>query len=132
VRRFARKLDKAIRGIDPETLRRLEAYSWPGNVRELQNVIERSVIVCESETFAIDPGWSESAPAPDEPSADSPSVSERGSPGVSTLAEVESGAILRALQSCNGVVGGPRGAAAQLGLKRTTLQARMKKLGIRA
>jgi transcriptional regulator with GAF, ATPase, and Fis domain len=140
VRRFALKLDKTIRGIDPETLHWLEAYSWPGNLRELQNVIERSVIVCESETFAVDPAWSESAPAPDEPNADLPSaepesrslesVSERGSSGAPTLAEVLRGAILRALQSCDGVVGGPCGAAARLGLKRTTLQARMKKLGI--
>jgi formate hydrogenlyase transcriptional activator len=51
------KLGKTIRGIDPEALDLLEAYSWPGNVRELQNVIERSVIVCESETFTLDPSW---------------------------------------------------------------------------
>ena len=58
---------KTIRGIDPEALERLEAYSWPGNVRELQNVIERSVIVCESETFTLDPSWPDSEPALDEP-----------------------------------------------------------------
>jgi len=140
VRRFARKLGKTIRSIDPETLRRLEVYSWPGNVRELQNVIERSVIVCESETFALDPSWSECAAPLDEPTADSPlpepeasaspSVSERVSSGRGTLAEIQREAILRAVQSSNGVLGGPRGAAAKLGLKRTTLQARMKKLGI--
>src|SRR5258706_7447610 len=57
VQRFAQKLGKTIRGMDAQALERLEAYSWPGNVRELQNVIERSVIVCDSETFTVDPGW---------------------------------------------------------------------------
>jgi transcriptional regulator with GAF, ATPase, and Fis domain len=139
-RRSARKLGKSIRSIDPEALRRLEAYPWPGNVRELQNVIERSVIVCESETLTLDSSWRENNTAPDEPNADSrsaepesrslESVSEHESSGAPTLAEVQRGAILRALRSCNGMIGGPRGAAAQLGLKRTTLQARMKKLGL--
>jgi len=140
-RRSARKLGNSFRGIDPEALRRLEAYAWPGNVRELQNVIERSVIVCESEKLTLDPSWRESDTAPEEPSGDSPSAvegesrasasaSERGSSGAPTLEDVQCEAIVRALRSCNWVIGGPRGAAAQLGLKRTTLQARMKKLGI--
>src|SRR5262245_288696 len=57
VARWAREAGKTIRGIDPDSLARLEAHSWPGNVRELQNVIERSMIVCESETFTVDPTW---------------------------------------------------------------------------
>jgi formate hydrogenlyase transcriptional activator len=121
VRRCARELGKAIRGIDPKALELLEAYSWPGNVRELQNVIERSLIVCESETFTLDPSWSHS-----EPSSLVPPDASLGS----TLDEVQREAILRALQSCDGIIGGPKGAAALLGLKRTTLQARMQKLGI--
>ena len=121
VRRCARELGKTIRGIDPEALELLEAYSWPGNVRELQNVIERSVIVCESETFALDPSWSHSEPSSLVP----PDTSLE-----STLDEIQREAILRALQSCDWIIGGPKGAAALLGLKRTTLQARMQKLGI--
>jgi transcriptional regulator with GAF, ATPase, and Fis domain len=124
VRRFARKLGKTIRGIDPEALAQLDAFSWPGNVRELQNVIERSVIVCESETFTVDPGWLHSAPL--EPR----SAVEAGSSLTSTLHNIQRDAILRALQSCGWVIGGPKGAATALGLKRTTLQARMQKLGI--
>src|SRR5262245_33645912 len=67
VRSAARKVGKTIRGIDPQSLGQLEAYSWPGNVRELQNVIESSVIVCESETFTVDPSWVESCPPHDVP-----------------------------------------------------------------
>jgi formate hydrogenlyase transcriptional activator len=129
-RRAARKHGKSIRGIDPEALRRLEAYAWPGNVRELQNVVERSVIVCESETLTLDPSLRESDTAAEEPSGESPSAVERSSSGASTLADVQREAILRSLRSCHWVIGGPRGAAVQLGLKRTTLQARMRKLGI--
>ena len=136
VRCSARKLGKTIRGIDPAARDRLEAYSWPGNVRELENVIERSVIVCESETFTLDPSWPDAEPAldvrksscqPDKPPEPN-SVAQPGS--LPTLDDIQREAILRALQSCNWVIGGPRGAAALLGLKRTTLQARINKLGI--
>ena len=120
VRRCAREVGKTFRGIDPRSLELLEAHSWPGNVRELQNVIERSVIVCESETFTVDPSWRHSGP----------SLVAPGASLGSTLDDIQRDAILRALQSCNWVIGGPRGAAALLGLKRTTLQARMHKLGI--
>ena len=137
VRRSARKVGKAIRGIHPEALERLAAYTWPGNVRELQNVIERSVIVCESETFTLDPSWPDSDPALDEPNyscqpAEPPEPSSPAQSGSlrSTLDDIQREAILRALQSCNWVIGGPRGAAARLGVKRTTLQARIHKLGI--
>ena len=140
VRGSARKLGKTIRGIDPEALDLLEAYSWPGNVRELQNVIERSVIVCESERFTLDPSWlyGERADEPNpqnaedrglEASAPSPVAQPSSLP---TLADVQRAAILRALQSCNWVIGGPHGAAALLGIKRTTLQARVQKLGLAA
>jgi len=124
VRRSARDLGKTIRASDPSALERLEAYSWPGNVRELQNVIERSVIVCESETFTVDPSWSEDHPAIEEPKIATPRSE------ASTLDDVQRDAILRALHSRNWVIGGPHGAAALLGIKRTTLQARMRKLGI--
>jgi transcriptional regulator with GAF, ATPase, and Fis domain len=142
VRRCARKLGKTICGIDPAALDRLQAYSWPGNVRELQNVIERSVIVCESETFTVDPSWVHGERAPDEPNPERPDDRgvEAGEPSSlaqaralpSTLADIQRDAILRALQSCNWVIGGPDGAAALLGIKRTTLQARVQKLGLAA
>ena len=125
VRRCAREVGKTIRGIDPDALERLEAYSWPGNVRELQNVIERSVIVCESETFTVDPCWLHSEPALESTLPSTPPTTRP-----STLDDVQREAIQRALQSCDWIIGGPKGAAALLGLKRTTLQARMHKLGI--
>jgi formate hydrogenlyase transcriptional activator len=90
-------------------------------VRELANVIERSVILCESDTLMLDAGWRPSEPAPRDASCPSRAP---------TLDEIQRDAIVRALQSCNGILGGPRGAASLLGIKRTTLQARMHKLGI--
>jgi formate hydrogenlyase transcriptional activator len=126
--RYARDLGKTIRSIDPHSVALLEAHSWPGNVRELQNVIERSVIVCESETLTVDPSWNHGAPARDEVRPSFLAAPEPSLP--STLDEVQREAILRALQSCDWIIGGAKGAAALLGLKRTTLQARMQKLGI--
>jgi len=134
-------MGRQIETIPSEIMKALVQYPWPGNVRELQNVIERSMIVCESETFTLDPSWPDSDPALDEPKPECPdargveaaepnSVAQPGS--LPTLADIEREAILRALQSCNGVIGGPRGAAARLGIKRTTLQARVHKLGIAA
>jgi DNA-binding NtrC family response regulator len=57
VKRFAEKMAKRIRRIDKHTLELCERYSWPGNIRELQNIVERSVILCSSETFSIDEAW---------------------------------------------------------------------------
>ena len=131
VQRSARKLGTTIRGIDPAALDRLEAYSWPGNVRELQNVIERSVIVCESETFTLDPSWLHVDPVADAAAPAPTPLAKPTSSRMPTLADIEREAILRALHSCNWVVGGPRGAAAVLGIKRTTLQARIERLGLR-
>jgi transcriptional regulator with GAF, ATPase, and Fis domain len=140
VRRSARRVGKSIRAIDPGDLAPLEAYSWPGNVRELQNVIECSVILCESDTFAVDPGWLHSEPPLAEPKharlhageTKSPEPKAVPRPGAlrSTLDDIQREAILSAVQSCGWIIGGPNGAAALLGLKRTTLQARMHKLGI--
>ncbi len=62
--RYARKAGKQIRGINKKTLELLQAYPWPGNIRELQNVIERSVIVCETETFSVDESWLSQEPRP--------------------------------------------------------------------
>jgi transcriptional regulator with GAF, ATPase, and Fis domain len=139
VDRFARRAGRSIRGIHPETLAPLEAYPWPGNVRELQNLVERSLIVCESDLFSVDESWlrktaSDSAPPPPSiPDGDVPRASAPAQPRPTrppTLDEVQRQAILDALRAQNGIIGGPHGAAARLGVKRTTLQARMRRLGI--
>jgi len=137
--RCARRARKTIRRISKKTLALLGAYSWPGNIRELENVIERSVIMCESEVFSIDEGWlsGEAGPAlPPRPPLRllqfpaSESRPRESSQSNVTLEEIEREAILRALRSANWMVGGANGAATILGLKRTTLQSRMRKLGI--
>jgi transcriptional regulator with GAF, ATPase, and Fis domain len=127
VRRCANAVGKTLHEIDSDALARLEAHSWPGNVRELQNVIERSVIVGESETFSVDPCWQADAVQTDRADRCAPAES---SASARSLDDIQREAIVRALQSCAWIIGGPRGAAALLGLKRTTLQARMQKLGI--
>jgi transcriptional regulator with GAF, ATPase, and Fis domain len=140
VDRYASRTRKAIRRISKKTLALLEAHPWPGNIRELQNVIERSVIMCESEVFSIDEGWlcqemARARPAPQPlrflqlPATGSRPRKPMHSNG-GTLEEIEREAILRALRSTNWMVGGVNGAAAVLGLKRTTLQTRMQRLGI--
>jgi transcriptional regulator with GAF, ATPase, and Fis domain len=139
VDRYATRARKKIRRICRRTLSLLETYPWPGNIRELQNVVERSVIMCESELFSIDEGWlsREAARArlAQQPASLVPFPGSEVRPRESrqsnvTLEEIEREAILRALRSANWTVGGANGAAAMLGLKRTTLQARMQRLGI--
>jgi transcriptional regulator with GAF, ATPase, and Fis domain len=136
---YARQARKSIRRISDTTLVLLEGYTWPGNIRELQNVIERSVIMCESEVFSIDEGWlsHETTRAQQArrsfqllqfPASEMQPRESR--PAAVTLEEIERQAILRTLRSVNWMVGGADGAAAILGLKRTTLQGRMRKLGI--
>ena len=117
VERHVRREGKAIPIIPERTAAALEAYGWPGNVRELQNVIERSMILCDSGVLSI---------------ADS-SVrwkSHETTAGDPTLAEIQREAIVRALHRSEWRVGGAKGAAAALDVPRTTLQARMRKLGI--
>jgi formate hydrogenlyase transcriptional activator len=138
VERCAREARKTIRRISTQTLALLEQYPWPGNIRELQNIVERAVIMCESDVFSIEETWlsrhaGRAQPAR-EPIALPVSGSNRGHPesghGNVTLEDIQREAILRALRSANWTVGGANGAAAMLGLKRTTLQARMQRLGI--
>ena len=119
VERCALQAKKTIGGIDEKTIALLEAYPWPGNVRELQNVIERAIIFCDSNVLSIDGSWLRSEPL-------RPTAIEPGA----TLAEVQREAIVRALQTAKWKVSGPNGAAETLGLSRTTLQFRMRKLGI--
>ncbi len=116
VQQNARRMNRRITSIPAETMEALTHYHWPGNIRELQNFIERAVIVS--------PGPALQAPIRE---------LKRGasSPGsVVTLEAAEREAILRALREADGKVGGDQGAAARLGMKRTTLQAKMRKLGI--
>jgi transcriptional regulator with GAF, ATPase, and Fis domain len=137
VDRYARRAGKTIRSISVRTLELLETYAWPGNVRELQNIVERSLIMCEGDVFSVEelslpcaPATHAVRPAGVSPVAVLRPVAARQPPQQATLEEIQREAILRALQTKNWVVGGPNGAAALLGLKRTTLQARMHKLGI--
>jgi PAS domain S-box-containing protein len=120
--RFARKAGKTIKGVNKKTLDLLRSYAWPGNIRELQNVIERSVIVCDSENFSVDESWISRAPQPTGP-ASTLDLSER-------LAAQEKEIIEAALQECAGRVFGPAGAAAKLGMPRSTLESKIRSLKI--
>ena len=117
VQKFSQKLGKKIEAVSQATLDALAAYPWPGNVRELENVIERAVIVSQGPTLEL----GEWLPKPKASPGEGPFL---------TLAETERQHILQALETTGWRVSGPRGAAVLLGLKPTTLEARMKKLGI--
>ncbi len=140
VDQYARLAGKTVNGVSRRTLDNLAAYSWPGNIRELQNVIERSVILSDSGVLSIDERWlshhaTRALPVPPPVAVLRSAGMERRplgreEPAGHTLEEIERRAILCALCSTNWVIGGPNGAAAALGLKRTTLQGRMRKLGI--
>jgi formate hydrogenlyase transcriptional activator len=118
VDRYARQAGKRIRQASTRTLDRLRAYPWPGNVRELQNVVERSVIVCDTDEFTVDESWLSTAAAGD----------RRGLG--STLAGHERAIIEDALRASDGRVFGPSGAAARLGVARSTLESKIRVLGI--
>ena len=136
VQKFSRRLNKTVEYVPADAMDVLSNYSWPGNVRELENLIERAVLLSPGKELRIPLAELRSATAAnhDASSADSfasfiPSTSSNSS--ISTLEEAERQHILRALRQTEWRVAGPRGAAAILGMKRTTLQARMRKLGIR-
>jgi len=114
---FTRRMGKQIEHIPEETLDAFKAYPWPGNIRELQNVIERAVILSNDGLL----------PNPLPPS---PTDSVIAYPGQITLRDSERALILQTLEAAGWVVAGPRGAAAKLGLKRTTLMGKMQKHGI--
>ncbi len=120
VKRFAEQMAKRIRQIDRRTLETCERYPWPGNIRELQNIVERSVILCTGDTFSIDEAWlSTQVPV----GTDGPALPQ-------TLLDQERDMIEAALLKSRGKVAGPRGAAATLGIPASTLESKIKQLGI--
>jgi formate hydrogenlyase transcriptional activator len=119
--RYARKTGKKIRAIEKNTLELLQSYSWPGNIRELQNVIERSIIVCETETFSVDESWLSQRPIPTEPASQALS---------DALASQEKKLIEAVLAETKGRISGPLGAALKLGLPPSTLESKIKSLKI--
>lgn len=121
VDRYASKAGKKITGIDKRSLEMLQGYSWPGNIRELQNVIERSVIICDSQNLTIDESWMGRATRTQ--AASLQPLSER-------LAAQEKELIEEALAETHGKVSGPTGAAARLGIPQSTLDSKIKSLQI--
>src|SRR2546426_4588560 len=119
VEHYARRMNRAIETIPSETMEALTRYRWPGNIRELQNLIERAVILSPGPVLRVPLGDLDGWVTAGQP---------QGKP--QTLEEAERGHIITTLTDTNWVVAGPRGAAARLGMNRSTLQFRMKKLGI--
>src|SRR5438552_10617073 len=122
IERYANKVGKKVKKIEKKTLEQFESYRWPGNIRELQNVIERSVILCEGETFSVDDSWlSRGSLRPNPPS--------RLPAG--KLIDRQKEMIEAALAESKGRVSGPCGAAAKLGIPSSTLESKIKALKIK-
>jgi transcriptional regulator with GAF, ATPase, and Fis domain len=119
--RFARQAGKKIGCVDKKTLALVEAYPWPGNIRELQNVIERSVVLCDTEIFSVDESWLSGTSSSLQPA--SPTLSKK--PALQEKEVIEA-----ALAETRGRVSGPAGAAAKLGIPSTTLESKIKSLKI--
>jgi formate hydrogenlyase transcriptional activator len=121
VSRFASRMGKRITQIDKRTADAFERYSWPGNIRELQNLIERGVILADSETFRLQPGSlpHDAGPVPEAPPNNSPNTREQ------QKARIEA-----ALRETRGRIAGPDGAAARLGIPPSTLESRIRTLKI--
>jgi DNA-binding NtrC family response regulator len=122
VKRYAEKTGKQIRKIDKNTLELCQLYPWPGNIRELQNIVERSMILCSSDTFWIETAWLAS---------EQPRRPELSGPLPDTLQNQEREIIEAALAESKGKVAGPEGAATRLGIPRSTLDSKIKQLKIR-
>jgi transcriptional regulator with GAF, ATPase, and Fis domain len=123
--RYARKAGRRFTAVDKMSLDLLQAYAWPGNIRELQNVIERSVIVSETETFSVDGSWFSRKSL-----SNAPSVPDIQSGLLNRRPAEERALIEAALRECRGRVSGPSGAAARLGVPGTTLESKIKALKI--
>jgi formate hydrogenlyase transcriptional activator len=120
--RYARKAGKHITTVEKRTLQILQSYPWPGNIRELQNVIERSVIVCETENFSVDESWLSRQPIATEPNKEL-TLFKR-------LPSREKAIIEAALRESGGRVSGPSGAAVKLGIPGSTLDSKIRSLKI--
>jgi PAS domain S-box-containing protein len=121
--RYARKAGKDIKRVNKKTLELLQSYPWPGNIRELQNVIERSVILCETEIFSIDENWLPQPPALTPEPKQQVELPRR-------LLVQEKDMIEAALKETRGRVSGPTGAAVKLGIPRSTLESKIRSLKI--
>jgi PAS domain S-box-containing protein len=120
--RYGRKAGKSFRVVDKRSLDLLQSYPWPGNIRELQNVIERSVIISETEAFSVDESW-----LSQRPSAKAPEIRQ----GLGRTPHSEEKSIIEAaLRDCGGRVAGPAGAAEKLGIPRSTLESKIRALKI--
>jgi formate hydrogenlyase transcriptional activator len=117
IQRYAAKAAKRIRRVDRRTAELIEAYDWPGNIRELQNVVERAMILCDSDTFVVEESWLRPE-------------TEKDAGLRPFLTNHEREIIEAALAETQGRVGGPHGAAARLGIPRTTLESKIKSLRI--
>jgi formate hydrogenlyase transcriptional activator len=115
--KFARRMNKKIDSIPTEGMTTLSGYHWPGNIRELENLIERAVILSQGTELYV-------------PLAELKTVTNEESQPITSLEAAERDHIMRALQAAKWIIGGPAGAAAKLGMKRTTLQSKMQKLDI--
>jgi len=122
VKRYAEKTGKQICKIDNNTLELCQSYPWPGNIRELQNIVERSVILCGGDTFWIEKAWLVRV---------QPLRQELAGPLPDALQNQEKEIIEAALAESKGKVAGPEGAAAKLGIPRSTLDSKIKQLNIK-
>ena len=120
--RYARKAGKSFQSVNKKSLDLLQSYPWPGNIRELQNVIERSVIVCETEAFSVDESWLSRQLHVIEPNGRSDLFKR--------LPSQEKAIIEAALSESGGRVYGPFGAAVKLGIARSTLESKIRALKI--
>jgi formate hydrogenlyase transcriptional activator len=120
--RFARQSGKSFQALSKKSLDLLQSYPWPGNIRELQNVIERSVIVCETQNFSVDESWLSRQPPATEPNT-GPALYKKDP-------SHEKATIEAALSECEGRVYGPSGAAAKLGIPRSTLESKIRSFKI--
>jgi PAS domain S-box-containing protein len=119
VGRFAKEVGKNIRHIGKQTLEHLRGYRWPGNIRELQNVVERAIILSETDTFVVDKSW-----------LNDESEESYAKRGLSALEDHEVEMIEAALAETHGRISGPSGAAAKLGIPRQTLESKIRRLGL--